>query len=196
MRYLDIEVHYIAGDQRRLDNMKLALLPTVSATFYGLSGFMNHHNGPVGITAYNETWHFAPGSVSAVFCPSNTICPNGTSLALDVTNTGISMNDIVPGGQQVYVTPEGKVKYTLAHEEGTEFYPDVGNKYLTGVTVEFNDFPDYNYFRYQGGDFYGCPSGTAPDGSIDYVVYVTPKPECEILTLIVLGDTTDVWQFD
>lgn len=64
----------------------------------------------------------------------------------------------VPGGQQVYVAPNGAVSYTQAHSA----YAPPGSEFsgfsLSGDVFRFGDF-----------DFYACPPA---DGSSDFQLYV------------------------
>ena len=56
------------------------------------------------------------GSVYGGGLPAGS-CPPGTSTSFVTTadSDRISMNVVVPGGQQVYVGPDGALGYTIAH---------------------------------------------------------------------------------
>ncbi|GAB0138573.1 hypothetical protein EsDP_00006803 [Epichloe bromicola] len=61
------------------------------------------------------------GKPTSTYCPSNIkeigACPKGKDTTIWVSNerTTCGMNVIVPGGQEVYVAPDGSLSYTQAH---------------------------------------------------------------------------------
>ncbi|RHZ65698.1 putative IgE binding protein [Aspergillus thermomutatus] len=63
------------------------------------------------MTASNLTF-FLNGQ-TASFCPLQTGCPSGNHTVLNANAS--SLDVLVPGGQQIYASPDGAVHYTQAH---------------------------------------------------------------------------------
>jgi hypothetical protein len=114
---------------------------------------------------------------TASYCPDQVgiSCPpgNDTSFIGGITSPGLSMNVEVPGGQLVYVTPEGRVKYTQAHSASL----DPPNSYTTGFSIDqskrtarliFSEpDPQGNFDKARSANFYACEpiEPWAPAGS-------------------------------
>ncbi|QPG95080.1 hypothetical protein C2857_007595 [Epichloe festucae Fl1] len=72
------------------------------------------HNRPLEASG-NKFWI---GKPTSTYCPLNAEeCPKGKDTTIWVGNelTTCGMNVVVPGGQQVYVAPDGSLSYTQAH---------------------------------------------------------------------------------
>ncbi|KAL8976835.1 MAG: hypothetical protein Q9205_007240, partial [Flavoplaca limonia] len=57
------------------------------------------------------------GKETATYCPLDpqSQCPPGNQTVFSAGNGGASLDVVVPGGQSIYVAPNGKLSYTIAH---------------------------------------------------------------------------------
>lgn len=79
---------------------------------------------------------------------------NVTSVIVDAESEGASMNVQTPGGQLVYVKPDGALSYTPAHARG-----QMTNKGGSGNGFSYVDGTDGHpgQFRFQGWSWFACP---------------------------------------
>jgi hypothetical protein len=100
-----------------------------------------------------------------IFKDTETYCPEGVA-GLDCTKLGnttqlqlygdnLSMYDVVPGGQQVYVGPKGALRFTQAHSASMPKGSTVGGFSI----IEYSAFGSIG----RAGGFVACPT-TKVDG--------------------------------
>ncbi|RYP09193.1 hypothetical protein DL764_001464 [Monosporascus ibericus] len=98
----------------------LAYAGVISAATFTIAAFApNSEVDGALLNAMRQSFYIGT-SGPATFCPSSTVpsCPDVEGTL--VTGGFTAMAAMVPGGQQVYVSPNGQVKYTVAH---TAFMP-------------------------------------------------------------------------
>ncbi len=80
------------------------------------------------LTARGLKFYLGGGPPSS-YCPSQvgSSCPPGTSTTFIGGDGGLSLGVVVPGGQQVYVAPDGALSYTQAHSAAIPAGSIVGN---------------------------------------------------------------------
>ncbi|KAK3384891.1 hypothetical protein B0H63DRAFT_559612 [Podospora didyma] len=108
---------------------------------------------------------FWMGKPPSAYCPPDipglncTLYP-GTSTVLVGGNETLSLNVVVPGGQQVYIAPDGALGYTPPH---STFKPD--GSVVTGWRREISDAGGAPtvLWNQAGGYFVACPVGDAKD---------------------------------
>lgn len=102
------------------------------------------------------------GEGPSSYCPSESIgaenCPPGNTTTFAGGNDTLSLGVVVPGGQQVYVGPDGSLSYTTAHSA----YIPPGST-VTGFSR--TPAPNSDLFGYLNWDcgFLACP-GSEEDG--------------------------------
>ncbi|KAM7195364.1 carbohydrate-binding module family 52 protein [Rhypophila sp. PSN 637] len=97
-------------------NNVLSVLPPATGPFQltvSNPNLPSVHNKP--ITASGQRW-WINGKTSS-YCPEvvGAACPSGNITSIVAGSGGASMNVMVPGGQQAYLTPDWGVGYTQAH---------------------------------------------------------------------------------
>ncbi|KAH8894170.1 hypothetical protein GQ53DRAFT_821270 [Thozetella sp. PMI_491] len=122
------------------------------------------------IQANGGTFWF--GKSASTYCPSDVADIDCSDYSNGQTNfiggnETVSLNVAVPGGQQVYIAPDGALSYTSPH---SAFKPE------GSVTTGFRKgsgtgFPDAVAFWYEGGKFIACPR-TGDDGEEIYQIFV------------------------
>lgn len=140
------------------------------------------------------------GKMTATYCPvvPNVDCSQtGTSTTVAAqpnTASGLSMNVIVPGGQQAYVTPDGQLGYTIAHSaavpEGSVLSPFLYTPQTSAGTV--------GNLQFNGQGFNACPTASAGV----FQVYAVGAPafvrtDCIGINIATSnsGTLTPAWQF-
>ncbi|KAH8601932.1 hypothetical protein B0O99DRAFT_501190 [Bisporella sp. PMI_857] len=140
------------------------------------------------------------GKETATYCPviENLDCSqlgNSTSVvAQPLTESGLSLNVIVPGGQQAYVTSDGQLGYTIAHSaaapEGSVRVPFLYTPQSSENTV--------GNLAFNGNGFNACPTET--EGV--YQIYAVGAPafvrtDCIGINVATSssGTITPAWQF-
>ncbi|KAI1822989.1 hypothetical protein F4861DRAFT_512308 [Xylaria intraflava] len=135
---------------------------------------------------------------------SSTYCPDGVSgldcSAFDGTGTSLEVNDdttiglvvTVPGGQPVYVAPDGSLSYTQAHS----IYIPPGS-IADGFALPLAPHLGKPTLIFQGRTWYLCP--VTPDETVDgiFQVFATPAADNCVSTEI-LGYPPapgNVWQY-
>jgi hypothetical protein len=98
-------------------------------------------------------------------CPSNT---NVTALSFNAPTAGLGMNDVVPGGQQVYVTADGQLGYTIAHSASIP--KGASNTGFTYTTEVESGAP--GELTWSSNGFVACPNG---DAGV-YQIYTSNAP--------------------
>ncbi|KAL8959439.1 MAG: hypothetical protein Q9193_003699 [Seirophora villosa] len=114
------------------------------------------------------------GKETASYCPltDQSQCPPGNSTVLAAGGGGASMNVIVPGGQQVYVAPNGALRFTIAHSA----YVPAGSAIdgFNATVGEINGSLGHFTFNGLGADgFLACPVNA--DGKGPYQVFANVK---------------------
>lgn len=91
---------------------------------------------------------------SATYCPSSVVesCSNTTTTQFRGGSDQLSLDTVVPGGQQVYVAADGTVGFTIAHSASI---PDGASR--TGFSI----VDDGLHLQFQNNDFIACPKDDA-----------------------------------
>ncbi|KAI1433243.1 hypothetical protein GGR50DRAFT_513675 [Xylaria sp. CBS 124048] len=141
---------------------------------------------------------------------TTTYCPNIPQLdctGLDSNETLLSLSDFtttmgmdvnVPGGQQVYIAPDGRMSFTQAHSAyippGSAIYGFTRDTTSSGQTILNNEFRNWHL----------CPNsriGAPEDRAYQLYAFsngVAPLPDCiaiEIHTTEPLDQSGGVWQY-
>lgn len=134
-----------------------------------------------------------PGPSS--YCPVEQVgdaCPAGNSTVLVGGNGGLSLGVIVPGGQQVYVAPDGSLSYTVAH---SAYIPvgSISDQFSRDAPAEGQQF---GYLHFETG-FVACPAGEGEGYKVfGQVQGGTYGPEClGFSALTVATDKAGAWQY-
>jgi hypothetical protein len=108
------------------------------------------------LTARGGKFYLGGGPPSS-YCPPNIgaeNCPPGNTTVLAGGQSTLSLGVVVPGGQQVYVGPDGALSYTIAHSAAIPEGSDVTGFSRTAPA----DGNVYGYLNYETG-FIACPAG-------------------------------------
>jgi hypothetical protein len=108
------------------------------------------------LTARGGKFYLGGGPPSS-YCPVEQVgsaCPSGNSTVLAGGDKTLSMGVIVPGGQEVYVAPDGALSYTIAH---SAYVPEgsVRDQFSREAPTGSNQF---GYLHFETG-FVACPAG-------------------------------------
>lgn len=146
------------------------------------------------LTARGGKFYLGGGPPSS-YCPVEQVgsaCPPGNTTVLAGGDKTLSLGVIVPGGQQVYVAPDGALSYTVAHSA----YIPTGS-----VVDEFSrEAPSggniFGYLNFETG-FVACPAGEGNGyqvfGQVDGATFA---PEClGFNALAVATDAPGAWQY-
>ncbi|KAL8670651.1 MAG: hypothetical protein Q9168_004813 [Polycauliona sp. 1 TL-2023] len=128
-------------------------------------------------------YSFWIGKDTTTYCPLEpaSSCPPGNQTVLVAGNGGgASMDTNVPGGQSVYVAPNGKLSYTIAHSASIP--PGSAVKTFTATippaTVD-NSYPlgSFNFKGLGATGFLACPSHKvdSEEGPFPYQVFADVK---------------------
>ncbi|KAM0803759.1 hypothetical protein BDR22DRAFT_818450 [Usnea florida] len=133
------------------------------------------------------------GGPPATYCPDEVSqvsqCPPGSETDFTCDSGYCSLNVEVPGGQQVYVAPNGAVSYTSAH---------------SGIAPPGSSFSGFSLsndvLSFGNSDFYVCPP---VDGTYDPQLYVgydsiVARTSCyEVEVVTAPGNNTgfSAWQY-
>ncbi|KAF3037552.1 hypothetical protein E8E11_002763 [Didymella keratinophila] len=117
------------------------------------------------LTARNGKFYLGAGAPTT-YCPDNLpagSCPPGNSTVFAGGEGTLSLGVVVPGGQQVYVAPDGALSYTIAH---SAYIPtgSIVDEFSKTAPSNGNSF---GYLNFETG-FVACPVGAADAG---YQVY-------------------------
>ncbi|KAL8767756.1 MAG: hypothetical protein Q9209_005842 [Squamulea sp. 1 TL-2023] len=116
------------------------------------------------------------GKDTATYCPlqPQSQCPPGNETVFTASGGGAGLDTVVPGGQQVYVAPNGKLSYTIAHSG----YAPPGSAVKT-FTATFPTSGDatlgsFSFHGLGGNTFLACPSHKvdSEEGPFPYQVFV------------------------
>ncbi|KAF1916385.1 hypothetical protein BDU57DRAFT_529460 [Ampelomyces quisqualis] len=147
------------------------------------------------LTARGGKFYLGGGPPSS-YCPAAQVgaaCPSGNTTTLAGGEGTLSLGVIVPGGQQVYVAPDGALSYTVAHSASVP-EGSIRDQFSVEEPSGTNSF---GYLNFETG-FVACP-GTGADtgyqvfGQVDGATF---GPEClgfNALTSQV--DGPDAWQY-
>jgi hypothetical protein len=145
------------------------------------------------LTARGGKFYLGGGPPSS-YCPVEQVgsaCPSGNATVLAGGDKTLSMGVIVPGGQEVYIAPDGSMSYTQAH---SAFVPEgsVRDQFSREAPQGSNSF---GYLNFETG-FVGCPTsnstltGYQVFGQVDGATF---GPECLGFNMLT-GKTTLVSQ--
>lgn len=109
------------------------------------------------LTARGGKFYLGGGPPSS-YCPAEQIgaenCPPGNTTVLAGGEKTLSLGVVVPGGQQVYVAPDGSLSYTQAHSA----YIPAGSS-IDEFSREAPTPPNtFGYLNFETG-FVACPAG-------------------------------------
>lgn len=128
------------------------------------------------LTARGGKFYLGGGPPSS-YCPVEQVgsaCPPGNSTVLAGGDKTLSLGVIVPGGQQVYVAPDGALSYTGAH---SAFIP-TGSSVDEFSREEPQGSSQFGYLNFDTG-FVACPAGEGNGyqvfGQVDGATFA---PEC------------------
>ncbi|KAH7115169.1 hypothetical protein B0J11DRAFT_553446 [Dendryphion nanum] len=134
---------------------------------------------------------FLGGPGPSAYCPPQVgdACPPGNSTVLAGGYGGLSLGVIVPGGQQVYVAPDGTLGYTIAHSA----YKPTGSVVDGWSRTEGDNFGNLAFT----GGLYACPAsegnGYQVFGGIGGVVF---DPACLGFNALTYNTTqAGAWQY-
>jgi hypothetical protein len=93
--------------------------PSVDNGYFGV--ISSRSASPIhllSLTARGGKFYLGGGAPSS-YCPTASVgaenCPAGNTTVLAGGDSTLSLGVVVPGGQQVYVAPDGSLSYTVAH---------------------------------------------------------------------------------
>jgi hypothetical protein len=149
------------------------------------------------LTARGGKFYLGGGPPSS-YCPPNVAdaCPPGNTTVLAGGDNTLSLGVVVPGGQQVYIAPDGSLSYTQPH---SVFMPEGSIQTGFSRTAPVND-QAFGYLNY-GAGFVACPPAAA-NATEGYQVYgattnaTTFGPEClGFSALSVSVDEAGAWEY-
>ncbi|KAI5269964.1 hypothetical protein E4T47_06654 [Aureobasidium subglaciale] len=153
-------------------------------------------NGP--IQASNGSFYI--GKLPSTSCPSNIPdCPAGNITTFKSTSGLLHLNTGVPGGQQVYISPEGLLTYTLPHSAAIPLGSQVTGFAISPAnqTGKFFDFwlcsVDAEYKVWRIWAEYRDEEGAVKQNGY------TGENACTMVSLLasdVEGDGYGAWQYD
>ncbi|KAE8140767.1 hypothetical protein BDV38DRAFT_9724 [Aspergillus pseudotamarii] len=144
--------------------MKFSMVPSLLLPLLAAAAPTAPQNPPFGVMSARSASpiHLLPmtasgqkfylGGETSSYCPLTEGCPPGDQTVFAPGGYGLSV--VVPGGQQVYVDPNGALSFTQAH---SAYIPE-------GSAVgPFNYKPgeDYGYYTFNGwgaSGFMACPT--------------------------------------
>lgn len=142
----------------------------------GKFGMISTHSGNPnvhlrGIEASGQ--RFWLGRPTVTYCPSNIDCSSFASnitsvVAIPNTASGLSMNDVVPGGQQAYVATDGQLGYTIAHSASSP----AGSLRTPFLYTPQAQTGSVGNLQFNAGGFAACPDATAGV----YQIYASAVP--------------------
>jgi hypothetical protein len=100
---------------------------------------------------------FYLGGSTSSFCPENipaSSCPAGNTTVLVGGDKTLSMGVVVPGGQEVYIGPDGAMSYTVAH---SVFVPEGSVRDEFSREAPATPTTGFGYLHFETG-FVACPS--------------------------------------
>ena len=132
--------------------------PSVDNGYFGV--ISSRSASPIhllSLTARGGKFYLGGGPPSS-YCPAETIgaenCPAGNTTVLVGGTKTLSLGVVVPGGQQVYVAPDGSLSYTGAHSA----YIPAGS-IIDGFSKEApTGGAQFGYLSFTGG-FVACSAG-------------------------------------
>jgi hypothetical protein len=116
--------------------------------------------------------------------------------AVPCTNSSLSLDDVVPGGQSVYVTTDGQLGYTIAHSAS---FPDGSLRTPFIYTPEATPGTVGN-LKFNAGEFEACPDAAA--GVDVYQVYASAvagfvRTDCIGINIVTATYTgAPAWQYE
>lgn len=171
--------------------------PAPSSTPTGPFGLMSIRSGSdiqyAQIAAADS--HFWIGRATNTYCPSEPSIPCaslGNQTYVQLNGDSLSMDAIVPGGQQVYVGPKGALRFTTAHS----------SEMPKGSTVGGFSVTDEGAFSSVGhvGGFVACPVHEKRGGA-PYQIFVQTegfkRTDCEgfDLAAVEVDGAVPAWEY-
>ncbi|KAL8811323.1 MAG: hypothetical protein Q9200_001880 [Gallowayella weberi] len=115
---------------------------------------------PIHLQTVNASGQaFWIGKDTATYCPLQppSQCPPGNQTVFQAGGGTASLDVVVPGGQQIYVAPNGKLSYTIAHSAYIPPNSAVQTFNATSGTVNEN-LGQLTFQGLGGSGFLACPS--------------------------------------
>ncbi|OAK94791.1 hypothetical protein IQ06DRAFT_82112 [Phaeosphaeriaceae sp. SRC1lsM3a] len=146
------------------------------------------------LTARGTKFYLGGGAPSS-YCPVQQVgdaCPPGNTTVLAGGDKTLSLGVIVPGGQQVYVAPDGALSYTIAHSAAIPS-GSIQDEFSKEAPSNGNSF---GYLNFPTG-WVACP---AAEGS-GYQVFAqiesaTFGPDCLGFSMLTSAvDQPGAWQY-
>jgi len=110
------------------------------------------------------------GGPTESYCPFSgqpqNQCPPGDVAAFLFNNKRVGMDTDVPGGQDLFIAPNGRVKYTKAH---SNFMPP-GSKFKKFSHGPFPGKPNLDILRWDDGNFVACRENG------EWAIYIPRSP--------------------
>ncbi|KAL4866087.1 hypothetical protein BDV12DRAFT_139428 [Aspergillus spectabilis] len=101
---------------------------------------------------------FYLGGSPTTYCPLPSGCPTGNNSTVFAGNGG-SLSVTVPGGQQIYVSPAGALKFTQAHSANIPPGSSRGPfEYIPPTGGSASGFGHYEYQGWGASGFMACPT--------------------------------------
>jgi hypothetical protein len=171
--------------------------PTPPADDNGYFGVISSRSAsPIhlqSLTARGGKFYLGGGPPSS-YCPTTvgSACPPGNTTVLAGGDSTLSLGVVVPGGQQVYVAPDGALSYTVAHSAYIPTGSDVDGFSRTAPA----NGSAFGYLNYETG-FVACPAGEGEGYQVfGQVVAGTFADEClGFSALAVAVDQPGAWQY-
>jgi hypothetical protein len=136
------------------------------------------------------------GKGPSSYCPEEVVgpenCPAGNVTTFAGGNQTLSLGVVVPGGQQVYVAPDGALSYTQAHSA----YIPPGSTVTGFSRTKAPNSDAFGYLNWEKG-FIACP-GAAEDGWQVYgnIANGTFSNDCLGFSAIASpGNAPGAWQY-
>ncbi|KAL8851820.1 MAG: hypothetical protein Q9221_003246 [Calogaya cf. arnoldii] len=156
------------------------------------------------------------GKPTATYCPlvPQSQCPPGNETVFAAGKGGASMDVIVPGGQQIYVAPNGKLSYTQAHSASIPS-GSARETFTAALRADSNQgsvpLGSFTFKGLGGEGFLACPSHKvgSEEGPFPYQIFANIpavsdmdvpsgcKKDCEGFSFVIAeykGDTA-TWQY-
>ncbi|KAL5336287.1 hypothetical protein BJX70DRAFT_400788 [Aspergillus crustosus] len=149
---------------------------------------------------------FYLGGSPHTYCPLPSGCLTGNSTVF--AGNGGSLSVSVPGGQQIYVSPDGALKFTQAHSANIPLGSSRGPfAYVPPENPSGNGFGHYEYTGWGAKGFMACPVEKTEEIPSKWQVFAALQnatvpggdvAECYGFSAVALAtnETGDVWQYN
>ncbi|KAI0192776.1 hypothetical protein F4808DRAFT_442742 [Astrocystis sublimbata] len=149
---------------------------------------------PAGTTINASGGKFYISETASTYCPEGTegldcadYAGTGTTFAVSGATT-LSLDVTVPGGQQVYVAPDGALSYTQAHSAAIP---------ADSVLIGFSRLENGN-LKSEGRQFFLCSVEEEEAEAVNYQIYVSDQAleSCTVTEVTTSAPASgNVWQY-